>query len=159
MLNLLLIYGSVIHLGVMNAMNRDVPLFKGKGDLQKVEEIRRVSLGFMSVSTLLAGAVIAIVALFIENPALRTSLQFMALLLLCTQIYGYLQVYLKSDRRFNQMSYQQFAFAAVLPAIAIPLVRIYALPGFILGQSAAILAISFLIMRTIPFNFRPKFDV
>jgi O-antigen/teichoic acid export membrane protein len=27
MLNLILLYGSVIHLGVINAMNRDVPLF------------------------------------------------------------------------------------------------------------------------------------
>lgn len=86
-------------------------------------------------------------------------MQFMALLLFCTQIYSYLQVYLKSDGRFNQMSYQQFAFAGILPAIAVPLVLLYELPGFILGQSIAILAVSFFLVKIIPFDFKPKFDV
>lgn len=158
MLNLVLVYSSIIHMGVTNAMNRDVPLFKGKGDLYKVEEIRQVTLGFMSLSTLMACIGMVIGALFIANLTLRVSLQLMALLLFCTQIYSYLQVYLKSDRQFNQMSYQQFAFAGILPAIAIPLALIYALPGYILGQAVAILIISFFIIKVIPFDFKPKFN-
>lgn len=80
MLNLILTYGRLAHLGVINAMNRDVPLFKGKRDFQKVEEIRRASLGFMSLSTIVATAGIAVSALFVENSMLRSSLQVMTLL-------------------------------------------------------------------------------
>ena len=159
MLNLILAYSSVIHLGIINGMNRDVPHFKGKGDLRKVREIRQVTLGFMSLSTFVASIGIAVVALFIENLSLRASLQFTGLLLLCTQIYSYLQIYLKSDRRFNQMSYQQFAFAGILPMVAIPLVMMHKLPGFVLGQSVATLTISLFIIKVIPFDFRPKLHV
>ena len=160
MLNLILIYGSFAHLGVINAMNRDVPLFKGKRDFQRVEEIRWASLGFMFVSTIVAGAGIAVSALFVENSVLRSSLQVMVLLFLCTQMYSYLQVYLKSDKRFYQMSYQQCVFAAFLPVVTIPLVIVYKLPGFILGQTIAILAVSFLIIvKFIHFNLRPKLDI
>jgi len=80
MLNLILTYGRLAHLGVINAMNRDVPLFKGKRDFQRVEEIRRASLGFMSLSTIVATAGIAVSALFVKNSMLRSSLQVMALL-------------------------------------------------------------------------------
>ena len=158
MLNLILLYSSFIHLGVINAMNRDVPLFKGKGNLQKVEKIRKVCMGFMCIATLVVSAVMVVVALFIENLSIRFSLLLMVLLFLCNQLYNYLEVYLKSDRRFKQMSYQQFMFAVIFPVIVIPLVVAYGLSGFILGQSIATLAISFFIIKAIPFNFRPKFD-
>jgi O-antigen/teichoic acid export membrane protein len=36
---------------------------------------------------------------------------------------------------------------------------LYELPGFILGQSIAILAVSFFLVKIIPFDFKPKFDV
>jgi len=160
MLNLILTYGRLAHLGVINAMNRDVPLFKGKRDFQRVEEIRRASLGFMSLSTIVATAGIAVSALFVKNSMLRSSLQVMALLFLCTQMYVYLQVYLRSDKRFYQMSYQQYVFAAFLPVVTIPLVIVYKLPGFILGQTIAILAVSSLIIvKFIHFNLRPKLDI
>ena len=160
MLSLILTYGSLAHLGVINAMNRDVPLFKGKRDFQRVEEIRRASLGFMFFSTIVATMGIAVSALFVENSTLKSSLQVMTLLFLCTQMYSYLQVYLKSDKRFYQISYQQCVFAALLPVVTIPLVIVYKLPGFILGQTIAILAVSFLIIvRFIHFNLRPKLDI
>jgi len=157
-LNLILIYGYAIHLGVINAMNRDVPLFKGKRDFRKVNEVRQVSLGFTIVSTLTAGAIIAVSSLTFINSLIRSSMQLMAILLICSQIYTYLQTYLKSDRRFTQVSYQQFAFAGILPILAIPLVIRYRLHGYILGQSLAIFAISILIVKTFPFSLRPKFS-
>jgi len=157
-LNLIIIYSCVIHLGTVNAMNRDVPLFKGKGDFQKVDEIRQETLGFMSLSTLLASAAIAIGSFFIKDSTLRTSLQFMALLLLFTQIYNYLQVYLKSDKRFNKQSCQQFAFAIILPVVVIPFIMTYRLPGFILGQSMSIFVVSLFIMKLVPFDLKPKLN-
>jgi len=160
MLNLILTYGSLVHLGVINAMNRDVPLFKGKRDFQRVEEIKRASLGFMFFSTIVATTGIAVSALFVENSMLRSSLQVMVLLFLCTQMYSYLQVYLKSNKRFYQMSYQQCVFAVLLPVVTIPLVIVYKLPGFILGQTIAILAVSSLIIvKFIHIDLRPKLDI
>lgn len=159
LLNLILIYRGVIHMGVIPAMNRDVPLFKGKSDLGKVDEIRRISLGFTLFSGFVSSAVMLAVAMLIEDLTFRIYFQSMALLLLCTQIYHYLQVYLKSDRRFNQMSYQQFAFAGVLPLIAIPLAVRYKLSGYIIGQSITIFIVSLFIVRIIPFDLKPKFNL
>jgi len=156
-LSLLIAYSSIVHLGVINAMNRDVPFFKGQGNLQKVDEIRRVSLGFILVSTVSACTVMAIVTMFIKDTAFKSSLRFMILLFSCIQIYNYLEIYLKSDKRFNMISYQQFIFDITYPLIAIPLAVAYGLPGYILGRSIVVFIVALVIIKLVPFDLRPRF--
>jgi len=91
MLSLILTYGYIAHLGVINAMNRDVPLFKGKGNLKKVEEIRQVSLGFISISTLLTSATIAISAILVLKDMILT-VEVAVIALSAQEMEGLIQV-------------------------------------------------------------------
>ncbi len=159
MLHLIIAYSCVAHLGVINGMNRDVPIFKGKGDFDKADQIRRVSLGTLSVLGFAFSALLGIVALFLPYGNVRTYLLLMPLLVICTQIYTYLQTFLRSDKRFAQQSYQLFVFAGLFPAVAIPLVLRWGLSGLIIGQSLTILALSFFITRIVPFDFRLQLKV
>lgn len=159
-LSLILTYGGVVSLGIISAMNRDVPLFQGKGDVKKVEEIRYVSWGCTLCSSVVCGMILFIMPTFIPLTfSMKTYLQWMGLLFVADQLYSYFQAYLKSDRRFELMSYQQFIVAGILPIVVIPLVIVYALQGYIFGQAVVILAVSLVIVKFIPFTFRVTFDL
>lgn len=157
-LNLVLAYSGVIHLGVINAMNREVPVFRGRSDADRVRLIQSVTTGFMLVSTLIAGLALVFVGLAASNLQLRGPLALLALLLTVTQPYIFLQTYLKSDGQFNRMSLQQLVFAGLLPLLAVPLTAAYGLPGFILAQTVATAAVTASMIRAWPFNFTPTFD-
>lgn len=159
-LSLILAYGGATGLGIPNAMNRDVPFLKGKKDLQGAEKIRRVAWGAILCTSLASGVMLIIIASFLSIPSsLKFPLQCMAMLFVASQLYGYLQFYLKSDLRFASMSYQQFIFAVLLPIITVPLTFFYGLSGYIAGQTLVTILVAWLIVRLISFSFKPEFDL
>lgn len=159
-LSLILVYGGVTGLGIPNAMNRDVPFLKGRKDLQGAEKIRRVAWGAILCTSLASGVVLIIIASFPSIPSsLKFPLRWLAMLLVASQLYGYLQFYLKSNLLFASMSYQQFIFSVFFPIITVPLIIFYGLSGYIAGQALAAILISCLIVKLVPFSFRPEFDL
>ena len=157
-LNLVLIYGGMVHLGVINAMNRDVPVFRGKGDTTKVQLVQAVTLAVLVVTTTVSGLVLLVGAVVWRDEVLRGPLGMLALLFAATQVYTFLQIYLKSYGLFTKMSYQQVAFALLLPLAVVPLTLTYQLTGFILGQTVVTLFVSLYIWLTSGVNFRLVFD-
>ncbi len=157
-LNLALAYGGLAHLGVVNAMNRDVPVFRGKGDAERVRLIQSVSVGVLLVSTVVAGVVMVVSLAFLE-PIPRAPLAALIALFVVTQPYLFLQVYLKSDGQFERLSLQQLLLALLFPLSVVPLTIGYGLSGFILGQALVTLLISLFILRTWTFHLRPVFNV
>jgi O-antigen/teichoic acid export membrane protein len=153
-LALILLYGPSLHLGVLNAMNRDVPRYQGKGDEKKVESVRQMAFGIMLVSSLLAGLGLIIISYWASYPSLvKSSIRLMGFALLVQHAYIYFQMYLASAIRFDLMSLQQVVFSLLLPAITIPLTVRWGLQGFIVGQILTTLVISILIARLV--SFRP----
>lgn len=158
LINLVLVYGTYAHLGVANGMNRDVPLFKGRGDASRVKEVRAVSAGFISLSSLVIATFLVLLAPYFVQPFAVGALRLMAGLFLVFQFYSFCQIYLVSDSRFDQMSYQQIAFAILLPLVAIPLAQRWKLSGFIVGQAVAYVVAALFMTKMVGFNFRPWLD-
>jgi len=158
LLNLVLVYGAYAPLGVGNGMNRDVPLFKGRGNVNKVREVRSVSAGFIGLSTMIIAACLVLIAPFVVDSSTVLALRLVSGLFLVFQLYNFCQIYLVSDSRFDQMSYQQIAFAVLLPAVAIPLAYKWKLNGFIVGQGFAYLAAALFMAKMVGFNFKPHLD-
>ena len=154
LISLVLIYRGITHMGIIPAANREIPFFKGKGELQKVEEIRSVSFSYSLLLTLISCVLFLTTTILIESPSFRTPSQFMVILYFCTQMYHYLQVYLKSDRLFTLMSMQQLLYAFLLPLVAVPMAMKYGLSGFIIGQSMAIIIVLIFITIKVPFKFK-----
>ena len=157
-LNLALAYGGLAHLGVINAMNRDVPVFRGKGNAERVRLIQGVSAGVLLVSTAVAGLVMVVSLAFLEHVP-RAPLAALIALFIVTQPYLLLQVYLKSDGQFGRLSFQQLLFALLFPLSVVPLTIGYGLSGFISGQALVTLLISLFVLRTWTFHLRPVFNV
>ena len=159
LLFLILTYGSFIHLGAINGMNREIPIYKGRGDKKKIGLIREVALGTVLLSSLIAGLVIFIMALLIEAEAFRAPLKWMPPLLAVYLLHNYLQVYLRSDKLFNYVSMQQLFFAAAFPIVVMPLLIAFQLPGFIIGHCITIFLTCIFILKTSPVRIKLRFDV
>jgi O-antigen/teichoic acid export membrane protein len=157
-LNLVLAYGGLIHFGVINAMNREVPVSRGRGETDKVHFVQSVTFGVMTVSTLVAGGTLLFSSLAWNDDSLRNPLALLALLFVSAQLYIFLQIHLKSEGRFRRMSYQQLVFASLLPMLALPLTARYGLPGYILAQTVTTLVVAGFMIRKWPFNLKPVFN-
>lgn len=150
-LNLLLLYGSLVTLGVLNGMNRDVPLLVGSGKSKTAEQVVSTSFWFVLCTSGIGGLVVIVITLSGNlDPKYFQPLLWMGLLFTVWQIYQYLQFRLKSYIQFNLMSLQQFAFAIILPIVALPLSYEWGITGFIVGQTVATLVVCVFILTKLP---------
>lgn len=155
---LVLAYGMRSHLGVLNAMNRDIPFYDGAGRTDRIAELREISLGTVERSALLLAGLLFGVSYGFESPATQTGLRYIALMMIFQQIYLYYQMLLKSHRLFRLMSLQQMAYAALTLAMVLPLIHYFGFQGFLGGQ-LLVLAVTLLFIRgNIPFSIVPSFD-
>ncbi|MCK4825606.1 oligosaccharide flippase family protein, partial [bacterium] len=150
--------GGLLHLGVVNAMNRDVPVFRGKGDTQRVYMIQSVSLGFLLISMAVTFTLLLIFSLTLNDRVFRTQIFILTLLLLIYQFYIYLQTCLQADIQFSKLSNQQLIYGSLLPLITIPLALTYGLSGFIAGQAFVTGLVIIFILRSWTFNLKPIFN-
>jgi len=157
LLSLLLLYRGITHLGVIPAMNREVPFLIGENKLLKVRKIRNVTFSYSVLLTLISSLLLLAITVFILNVNIKTSILAMISLFFFTQIYHYLQVYLKSSIQFNVMAWQQILLSIFFPLTVIPLTLIYKLPGFIFGQTIAIFLICLFISKKI--EWKPSIDL
>lgn len=132
-LNLILAYGSLTHLGALSAMSRDVPAAMGRGNPVQAKRLASTSLG-MTIAGGLCGAVV--VTLLARLSVVRGELASVALvgaLLVSQQAYNFVVAYLRAKVRFPSASRLQFALAGTYLSLGVGGVLAFALPGFILG--------------------------
>lgn len=132
-LQLLLIYGVLVSLGVPNGMNRNVPIHRGQGDAKTVAEVLQASFWMVLLVNVAVGGVVSIASIW-QPISYQISLLWMGGLFISWQLYQYFQLSLKAQGLFHKMSQQQFIFAFLLPLIVLPAAYIWRVPGFILGQ-------------------------
>jgi O-antigen/teichoic acid export membrane protein len=153
-LNLLLLYGVLVLLGVPNGMNRDVPIHRGRGDTQTVTKIFQTSLWMVLLVNIVVGGVISTISIW-QPTSYQMSLVWMGALFISWQLYQYLQLSLKAQGLFHKMSQQQLIFAFLSPCIILPLAYIWRVPGFILGQTIVTVLLCVIIIRmgSLPLTF------
>jgi O-antigen/teichoic acid export membrane protein len=152
----LLIYAAMLHFGVLNGMNRDVPYFNGRGDLDRAEYIRRVSWGITIISALFASLLTLAASFFFPtNPLLENSLRFLAILLLFQQWYLYKSMLLVSAIRFPLLSVQQIAQGVLFPIFCLIMAKYWGLNGFILAQALVNLIVCLLMTGLTHYDLRP----
>jgi O-antigen/teichoic acid export membrane protein len=156
-LNLILLYGVVVALGVPNGMNRDVPLLMGQGDQFAAQRIVNSSFWFVLLINTAVGLFISLIGLILNQP-LRYPFLAMGVLFLTWQVYQYFQLRLKCYIRFRLMSLQQFIFAVLLPVFALPMAYEWGIPGFIVGQAIGALAVCLLIVFQDPLKIIYSWD-
>lgn len=158
-LNLLLLYGVLVTLGVPNGMNRDVPVFRGRRENEKADKIIEVSFGFVLITSAIAGLIISGIALTgLVDAVYRPGLFMMGFLFFSWKIYQFFQLRLKSSISFRLMSVQQIIFAILLPIVCLPLAYFIDIPGFILGQAAVAFVMIIVVIRLASYRLTISWD-
>lgn len=135
-LGLVLMYFPNANLGTLNAMNHDLPIFKGRGDLQRVRQVRGNVLAFMTIGAGIGAVGVTAYALLWSAAALKLGLLLIVPLLVLNQFWLWVQFSLKSDNRFVSLGQQQMVFAVLL-LLGLPLALTFGLEGFIIAQVLA----------------------
>jgi O-antigen/teichoic acid export membrane protein len=159
LLNLIVAYGSLTHLGALNAMNREVPAALGRGDGAAADDLRRVALGTVIVGTGAASVLLLLAAWGAAGIVPVREVALMLMLLGAHQAYEYAAMTLKATTRFQALSSLQFVSVASYPLLAIAGAAALGLEGFILGQVLSYALLSVLARRGAGVSYAPRFDV
>ena len=65
-LSIILNYTAQLHLGTLNALNKEVPYYRVKGNLKKVDEIRNTTLSFEIVNGVIFGLALFAISFFLQ---------------------------------------------------------------------------------------------
>ena len=134
LLNLIIAYGALTHLGVLNGMNREVPSALGRGDPEEAVAMRRVALATVLVTTTGVAATLLVTAVFLPSTVSLRELALVLVLLVAHQAFGYATMCLKATTRFLVVARLQLVQALAYPLCCIAGAWMYGLPGFIAGQ-------------------------
>jgi len=148
-LNLILIYGFLVTLGVPIGMNRNVPLLMGQGDKISAQQATNTSLWFVLFSNMITGLVISVIGI---TQQYHKSFICMGILFPSWWVYQFFQLLLKCNFRFNLLSLQQLAYAILLPVVVLPLVYVWRISGFVIGQAVLAILLSILISQMASFK-------
>ena len=133
-LSIILEYNRYSSLGVLNAMNREVPFFRGKSDHAKVEQLRRTGFTMACIPSFVVGLVFVLISIFMEGRAeieWIMALRTIAFIVFARQLYEFFTLLLRSDNRFLYLSRIQILFSAVDLILICVLVLRYGFYGFL----------------------------
>lgn len=134
LLNLVLQYGGMVHLGALNGMNREVPAAIGRGDPARADRIGAAALGFTLVSYAVATSVLMVLLVPLGVIDASSSVWLTAGLLAGQQLFSFAFMNLKARMDFGGASRLQFLSAFVFPLLSIAGAYLAGLDGFLAGQ-------------------------
>jgi O-antigen/teichoic acid export membrane protein len=152
-------YLTVVRLGLINGMGRELPFALGRGDLGLAQRIAGTCLAYNLACSLLAGAagLAAWAWLWPLGPAWRIALPAMALVSACNLHLTYLQATFRSDSEFarlSQIQWLQAAVGATLPVLVFTL----GFGGLCLHAALQAAIVTAVAHRLRPLRVGPRFD-
>ena len=144
----ILMYGSVLFLGVPNAMNRDVPFLRGGGHDQKAATVINFTFWVILMASTFGSVLLAfssslpIIPVNISKPLL-----LMTTLLFSTNMYVFFSFLLKCNIQFRLMSHQQIILSIIWPIGCFIPAYFFQLEGYIVGQALVLLFMCFFVYR------------
>lgn len=159
-LQILLVYGVNAHLGVLNAMNREVPLRRGRGQSAAIPALARVSLTFTMIATLALAVVLVLISISPLVDGLEAvALRLLAAVLLAQQLYQFFQFWLRADDQFALLSRTLVVSAVIELAVTVAWVYSAGFLGIFYGFLAGALVAVVLCLRAVnPAFWRLAFD-
>jgi O-antigen/teichoic acid export membrane protein len=160
-LQLLTIYGAYASLGFLNALNREVPIHRGRGEEAKVARMRDASLGgTVGLSVLLGGGIFAYALWHRErlDPNLLMGIAFMAGIVALQQISGFFDVLFRSANDFATVGRLRLYRTLAEMTLAVVFVSALSFLGRLLAALATwVFLIGYAIRRN-SFRLRPRWD-
>lgn len=136
-LNLVLAYGAVTHLGALNAMSRDVPAALGRGDASLSSRLASTSLSMTLVGSVLGAAFVASLAALVPLGVEASLVALVGALLIGQQLYTFVVANLRARVKFPAASRLQLVLSGAYFVCAVAGVLAFGLWGFVLGMLVA----------------------
>ena len=144
----ILMYGSILLLGLPNAMNRDVPFLRGSGNDQRAATVIHFTFWVILMASAFGSVLLAISSsLPIVPEEISRPLLLMATLFFSTNMYVFFSFLLKCNIQFRLMSHQQIILSIIWPIGCLIPAYFFQLEGYIVGQALAFLFMCFFIYR------------
>ncbi|MBA4391132.1 MAG: hypothetical protein C0399_09355 [Syntrophus sp. (in: bacteria)] len=131
---LVLVYGAYFDLGILPAMGRDLPFYRGKGDLARAGEIESNALA----ATIISSIVVALIVLGISfmpghSPLMVVGLRGMAIVIILLRLYAYYSTVLRCNNDFALLSKLQVGFALLSTFLIIIFLFQYGFTGRVIA--------------------------
>ncbi|MEK6733181.1 MAG: oligosaccharide flippase family protein [Candidatus Omnitrophota bacterium] len=158
-LNIILSYSLYVHMGSLNAMNREIPYQKGRDALEDMDKTRNAAFTVNLVMSGMFSAILVVVALFLSgkiSKAESIGLITVALLAFISAIYEFCQTSLISFKRFMVVSRGNVIFAilsVILTLWLLPLLSIYGV--YIVAVSIPLFNLAYLWFKE---RYNPRLD-
>lgn len=107
--SLILVYGQLSHLGVINAVNRDIPFYHGKNDFENVERLKNVAIGSIITFPVIVSVLLSISA-YLLGLILKWDTKLIygsigaSIILLVQMLCNYAEVLYKTEEDFKSLS-------------------------------------------------------
>jgi O-antigen/teichoic acid export membrane protein len=160
-LQLILVYASYSQLGMVNALNRELPFRRGKGESAQAEQVRSTTLGGVLVTALVAsGAILAYstIAASRHSPLVILGLRFIGLLVVLQQIYSYSEICFRTKHEFGVVSKLRLYRTVLDVSLAVFLTYAFDLEGRLWAATLTFIVILAYILWQHPVPFKPAFD-
>jgi O-antigen/teichoic acid export membrane protein len=152
-------YLTVLRLGVVNGLGRELPFALGGGDRARAERIAATSLAWSAACSVLAGLVFLVAwkVLWPAGPPWRVALPAMAVVCASNFYLAYLQATFRSDSEFQRLAWVQWFQAGA--ALSMPImVYVFGFSGLVLHAALQALAVTALAHALRPLRVPPRFE-
>lgn len=160
-LQLILAYSIYSALGSLSAMNREVPYYQGKGEIERVNKIRNLVLGQNLVMALILPLGLLFVQCFYPS-LLGLNLKlilFVCALVFLQQVYSYFEILFRSSHNFRMVSNLRLSRTVMDMVMAIILIYFLRLSGRLLALTLTFIFILIYILKKCEFTLRPEIDI
>ncbi|HEY5908034.1 MAG TPA: hypothetical protein VIZ31_08305 [Vicinamibacteria bacterium] len=152
-------YLTVVRLGLVNGMGRELPFALGQGDLARARRIAATALAFNTACCVLVALVFGggLIVWWSAGPAWRLALPAMAVFGALNLYLAFLQATFRSDRdfaRLTRINWTQAATGLLLP----PMVYAFGFAGFCLHAALQAIVVTAFAHAWRPFVVPPRFE-
>lgn len=161
LLQVVILYASWTNLGATEVISRDIPFYRGRNELDKVEATKNSVFSFSMLASLFVFAGIIAFALFYRHHLKEEMFYglFFVALLLTLQRYSTLQIcFLRGEKNFTLAS-RQSVYSSIVNALLVACLSYrYQIYGFMWAMCISYCFDIFFVMKQHQFNFRLYFD-
>lgn len=160
-IQVLLGYCGQASIGTTQALARDYPFLKGKGEMAQAETVKNVTTTFTMSASILP-AIVLLVAFFWKGQSwsleFRVGILFLSAFLFLQRFYDIVITLLRSDKHFRLLSLLTVVNAIGMLAVSMMLVSFMNIYGMYLGTALVTTGCLILIYKRRPYKFNWTLD-
>lgn len=125
-------YAKHYHLGTYESLDREIPYFNGRGDFNRVEEIKDAGFSFSFIASIIVGGSLILISNFLNlDKRLTLGLHLIAILIIAQSIITLFIIIARTHHKFTLLSRYNFLFSMIGATLTICLVTKFGLYGLL----------------------------